>query len=304
MSVASLRPPDTGRRLQGLLLVGAGSVLWSTGGVFIRLLDLDLWTMQVWRSLFAAASLLLLIAATHGRRTPLAFRAIGAAGLVAAPVSAVSMMAYVAAVQATTVANVMIVYATVPLLAAGVAFLWIGERPGRRTLIAAVAAFAGIVVMAGAATRAGDVLGDALALLMTLTFAVLVVMARRHPALPMAVVNALAALLCAAGCVPLMQPGVPDAGTLAILAAFGIVTTSLAYLLFLLGARHIPSGEAGLLGLLDTVLAPFWVWLGFGETPAAATVLGGCVVLASVVWYLAGGRRSLNRAIDSQSPSC
>jgi drug/metabolite transporter (DMT)-like permease len=295
MSVASLHPPDS-RRLHGLLLVGAGSVLWSTGGVFIRLLDLDLWTMQVWRSLFAAASLLLLVAAGHGRRTKLAVRAIGRAGLVAVPLSAASMLAYVAAVQATTVANVMIVYATVPLLAAGVAFLWIGERPGRRTLIAAVAALAGIVVMAGAATRAGDLLGDALALAMTLSFAVLVVMARRHPALPMAVVNCLAALLCAAGCFPLMQPGVPDARTLAIVAAFGIVTTSLAYLLFLLGARHIPSGEAGLLGLLDTVLAPLWVWLGFGETPAAATLAGGGIVLATVVWYLAGGRRGTQAA--------
>jgi len=290
MSAIPLRAPDT-RRLYGILMVGGGSVLWSTGGLFVRMLDLDLWTMLGWRSLFAAASLFALLAAEHGRRTPQAIRAIGWAGLVAAPISAVSMLTYVVAIQATSVANVMIVYATVPLLAAGVAFLWIGERAGRRTLIAAVVALAGIVVMAGSAAHGGDLRGNAMAFVMTLTFAILVVTARRHPELPMAAVNAFAAVLCGIVSWPLMQPGVPDARTLVILAAFGIATTSLAYLLFLIGARHIPSGEAGLLGLLDTVLAPTWVWLAFGETPAAATLLGGGIVLGAVVWYLAGGRQ-------------
>jgi drug/metabolite transporter (DMT)-like permease len=289
MSAMSLHLPDTSRRLSGLLLVAGGSVLWSTAGLFVRMLDLDLWTIQVWRSVFAAASLLLLVAIEHGRRTPQAIRAIGWPGLFAAAVSAISMVAYVAALQATSVANVMIVYATVPLLAAGVAFLWIGERSGRRTLIAAGIALAGIVVMAGAATRAGDVRGNALALVMTFTFAVLVVMARRYPTLSMAVVNAVAAVLTGLIAWPLMPAGVPDAPTLVVLAVFAIVTTSLAYLLFLLGARHIPSGEAGLLGLLDTVLSPIWVWLAFAEMPAATTLLGGAIVLGAVIWYLAGG---------------
>jgi drug/metabolite transporter (DMT)-like permease len=72
---------------------------------------------------------------------------------------------------------------------------------------------------------------------------------------------------------------------------FGATASAFAYLLFLLGARHIPSGEAGLLGLLDTVLAPLWVWLAFAETPTNATLAGGGIVLASVVWYLAGSLR-------------
>jgi drug/metabolite transporter (DMT)-like permease len=291
MSVTDLPARAASNRLRGILLVAAGSALWSTGGLFVRMIDLDLWTLQVWRSLFAAISLFVLILLQHGRRTPANFRAMGWTGLVAIPVSALSMFAYIAAIQLTSVANVMIVYATVPLIAALIAFLWIGERAGRRTLIAAVAALAGIVLMVGTSAGGGDLAGDALALVMTVTFAVLVVAARRHPALPMAPVNALAALLCAAISVPLMHAGVPDARTLLWLALFGTTTTSVAYLLFLIGARYIPSGEAGLLGLLDTVLAPLWVWLAFAEVPATTTLLGGLVVLASVVWYLAGGLR-------------
>jgi drug/metabolite transporter (DMT)-like permease len=291
MSTSDLALAAPSRRLQGILLVAAGSVLWSTGGLFVRLLDMDFWTMQAWRSLYAAISLAVIVLLEHRSRTPQALRAIGWTGLAAIPISAISMFCYVAAVRLTTVANVMIVYATVPLCAAGIAFLWIGERPTRRTLIASAAALAGITLMVGASAGGGDVIGDALALVMTITFAVLIVAARRNPALPMAPVNAAAALLGAAASVPFMAGPMPGLHDMLILALFGTTTTSLAYLLFLLGARDIPAGEAGLLGLLDTVLAPFWVWLAFAETPAATTLAGGGIVLASVVWYLAGGRR-------------
>lgn len=293
MSASDLALAAPSRRLQGILLVAAGSVLWSTGGLFVRLLDMDFWTMQAWRSLYAAISLAVLIVAEHRRRTPQALHAMGWTGLAAIPISAISMFCYVASIRLTSVANVMIVYATVPLCAAGIAFLWIGERPTRRTLIAAVVALAGITVMVGASAGGGDLGGDALALLMTITFAMLIVAARRNPALPMAPVNAAAALLGAAASVPLMAGPVPGAHDMILLALFGTTTSSLAYLLFLLGARYIPSGEAGLLGLLDTVLAPFWVWLAFAEIPATATLAGGAVVLASVVWYLAGGLRGV-----------
>ena len=78
----------------------------------------------------------------------------------------------------------------------------------------------------------------------------------------------------------------PDQIQLVVLAGFGVTTTALAYLLFLTGGRHVPSGEAGLLGLLDVVLGPLWVWLAFSERPSNAALLGGGIVIAAVVWYL------------------
>src|SRR5262249_61368151 len=135
----------------------------------------------------------------------------------AVPVSAVSMFAFIAALKFTTVANVMIVYATVPLVAAAIALVWLGELVTRRTVIASLVALLGIVVMAGAAARLEDLAGDALSLLMTVTFAGLVVMARRHPTLSMVAVNAPASLLCALLLWPLMPAGLPGADQLLIL---------------------------------------------------------------------------------------
>jgi len=275
-------------RAYGLALVTIAAILWSTAGLFVRVLDLDVWTILVWRSLFAALSLGLLFVTKNRGRTLTAFGAMGWPGLTAIPLAVVSIGGYVVALKLTSVANVMIVYATVPFVAAGVAFLWVGERASPRVLVASAIALAGILIMAVASTRPGDIAGNLVALLMTFAFGTQLVMARRYPALEMVGINAIGAALCAMLAWPLAKTGLPDPRQMLIMAAFGITTTSLAYMLFLTGGRHIPSSEAGLIGLVDVVLSPFWVWLAFAEVPGLAAIIGGGVVLAAVLYFLAG----------------
>ena len=274
------------QRLTGIALTAAGSVLWSTGGLFARVIPFDIITTLMWRSIFAALSLAMIVLVRDGRRSLQTVRSLGWAGTMAIPVSAVAMLAYVAALKLTTVANVMIVYATLPFVAAGIAFVWMRERPTRRVLLASGIAFLGVAILAGFSSRAGDLAGDAMTLLMTVTFGVLLVMARRYQGMDMAPLNAFAAALCALVCFPFAAHGLPDAASLLAVAGFGIVCTGLAFLLFLTGSRYIPSSEAGLIGFVDVILAPIWMWLAFGERPSRAAVVGGVFVIASVVWYL------------------
>jgi drug/metabolite transporter (DMT)-like permease len=291
---------QSGKRLRGIALVAAASVVWSTGGLFVRFLDLDLWTMQAWRALFSALSLLVVVIIDKGGQAPKAFYDMGRLGLLAAPVAAVSMICFVAALKLTTVANVMVIYATVPFVAAAVAYLWVREKIERRTLIASLGALFGIAIMAGSATRPSDLAGNALSFLMTLSFAVLLVMARRYPSMAMAPINALGALLCALFCFPFVPGGMPSASEMLVLAIFGATTTGFAYLLFLNGGRLIPSSEAGLVGLLDVPLAPLWVWLVFGEEPTFSALIGGAIALAAVIWCLWGLREAkLEREVGS-----
>ena len=275
-----------GSRSYGITLVALAGVLWSTGGLFVRALDLDLATMVAWRSLFAALALAIVVFAFHRSRTFAALWRLGRPGLIAIPIALVSMTSFVVSVKLTTVANVMIVYATVPFIAAGIGFLWNGERPSRRMLMAATVAFVGVAIMAGASASLDDLLGNAVALLMTVTFGTQLVMARRYPTLEMAPVNGAGAALCALLFFPFASAVIPDPQQLVILVAFGIATTAGAYVLFLVGGRYIPSGEAGLVGMLDVVLAPLWVWLLFNEQPGTAALFGGAIVMGSVLWYL------------------
>src|SRR3984893_15212218 len=99
----------TGARAYGMALVTMAAVLWSTGGLFVRLLDLDVWTMLAWRSLFAALALALAVGIQNGTQTIQAVRAIGWPCPVAIPIAVISMGSYVIALKLTTVAKVMVV---------------------------------------------------------------------------------------------------------------------------------------------------------------------------------------------------
>jgi drug/metabolite transporter (DMT)-like permease len=278
-------------RLYGVLLITASTLMWSSAGFFVRSLDLEVWSIVAWRSLFACLSLLLLAYLLNGRALLRFRQSVGPGGLAAIPVMAVAMLSYVAALRLTTVANVMVVYATVPFLAAGLAFLLLRERPGLRALCAAGVAFIGVVIMAGSATAPTDLVGDGFALLMTLGFAASIVIARRWTDYDVTLVTGLASGLCALACfavvlVTLRALPVPSASQLGILFLFSLATQSLSYLFFLLGSRHVPSSEAGLIALLDVVLGPLWVWLVFAEKPGTPALVGGALVSLAVLGYL------------------
>lgn len=155
-------------RTYGLVLVTVATVMWSSAGLFVRMLDLDMWTTLGWRSVFGG--LTLVIISLFGQRTkvPTAVTPYGMYALLGL-FSALSMFGYIASLKLTTVANVLSIYATVPFIAAGLAYLLIGERIERRVLTASCVAFVGVLVVAGFALRLTDLAGNALALLMTVS---------------------------------------------------------------------------------------------------------------------------------------
>jgi len=279
------------RWLYGVLLITVSTLMWSSAGFFVRALDLDLWSLVAWRSLFACLCLLPLAFMLGGLAPFRLRRSLGFGGALAIPVMAAAMFSYVAALKLTSVANVMIIYATLPFVAAGLAFLLLGERPGRSALCAAGVALLGVLIMAGSSTAATDLAGNAFALLMTMGFAASVVIARRWTDYDAVLVTGLSSGLCGLACfavalVVLPALPIPTLGQIAILFLFSLATQSLSYLFFLLGSRHVPSSEAGLIALLDVILGPLWVWLAFAEDPGTPALVGGAFVLLAVVGYL------------------
>ena len=286
---------DQNRR-RGIILVAISAVLWSTAGLFVRMADLDTWTIVAWRSGFAFLTLGTI--AVVQRRSALIkdLAGLGWSETVTIVVTVVSTVAYVVALRLTSVANVMTVYAALPFIATGLAFVWLGERVTTRFLVAGTFALGGIVVMAGAVATSRDLLGILAALVMTAGFATQLVHTKRHPSHDMTVLIALSAVVCVPIAVPFMQGGVPAPTPLLACAAYGVLTTGVAYILALRGARLIPSGEAGLISMLDVVLGPFWVWLFDAERPTGTVLVSSLVVLSAVLWYLATARQADRRS--------
>jgi drug/metabolite transporter (DMT)-like permease len=115
----------------------------------------------------------------------------------------------------------------------------------------------------------------------------MIVLQRRQPKASMIVVNCLGAFgsgIFGLANSPLEAIGLHD---FVILFVFGLTTIGLAFVIFMEGAKFIPSAEAGLISLLDVVLGPVWVFLAFGENPGLPTMVGGAIVLAAAVWRMA-----------------
>ncbi len=278
------------RRL-GILLTALGAVFWSSAGLFARGIETDLWTMQFGRALSGGLFMLAYCIWEHGVRTPQAFRRIGRVGIMVSFMSAGGIFSYVTALHLAPVANVMVVMATTPFVCALVAYLWLGEKVTQRTVAASALAFVGVITMVASGTELGHLLGGLFCFIMVVFFAFMVVMARRDPTLSMTPVNTLGALICAAVVFPLAHPASLSLQDAVLLVGFGFVTLFFALLLFMIGARYIPSAEAGLIGLLDVVLGPIWVWLFFAEEPSRAALIGGAIVLVAVLWHMLGELR-------------
>jgi drug/metabolite transporter (DMT)-like permease len=275
----------------GYLMVLSATIAWSTSGFFVRLIHVDLWTMLGWRSLFG----LLAVAFTIWQRgvNNLQFlNLVSWPGLLMIVTTGVGMICFVASIVLTSIANVAVLYATLPFMTAALAWAWLGERPSRRTLFASAAALIGVAIMARESVGGGHLVGDLLAILMTALAAVFTVTARRHREVPLleAVVGG-SGLIMAAGML-LGSPLSVHAADLAWLAVFGAITVGLGMALFMVGARRIPSAQAALINALESPMAPFWVWLAFAEVPTTTTFLGGALILAALAWHFAGELRA------------
>ncbi len=272
--------PD-GRR--GRLYVALAALAWSSAGLVQRNLTVDPLTQVVGRAAFACLGILLFVALTERGGTRRVFRSMGRVELAFAVSIAISSATFILALNATTVANVLVLQAAAPLLAAALGWVFVGEPVAAPVWLATIVALAGVAVMVGGPGAGGAADGFVLAGIMTISFAASIVLARRRSDISMAPASCLAQLLLVACVLPLAHPAQVSPHDLVLLATLGFGQIGLGLIFLTLGARLIPAAEVGLLSLLEVVLGPLWVWLARSETPTPSTLVGGAVIIAAVV---------------------
>jgi drug/metabolite transporter (DMT)-like permease len=291
------------QRRNGIALVLAAAVAWSTAPFFTRLLALDSWTILFWRGLFAGGLIVAMLVLTQGRAGLRDLFSIGGSGWLVASLSTLAMVAFIPALQLTSVSNVAVLVATGPFVAAALAWIWLRESARLKTLLASLTALCGVVIIAGGARAGSDVLGIGLACVMTLAIGGMTVAARRYRDTPMVAAAALSNLLGSLVSIPFAHAitGV-TATDIFVLAMFGFFQVALGLTLFLLGSRWLPSAEAALISTLETPLMPFWIWLAFQETPSLRALLGGALVMGAVIADIIGNGRA-GPGSDADHPS-
>lgn len=281
--VAAALPLDTHReRRRGQILVALAATAWSSAGVLQRSLDVGSATQVAGRALFAVPVLAVYVVLSGRRRGRSPFASLSLAELVVALCTAVASSAFILALNHTTVANVLFLQAIAPFAAALIAWVALRERVSGRTAVAIAFALAGVGIMVGGPGGAGGI-GFALSIVMTLSFALGVVITRHRRDISMARAVLLSQVLVLLAYAPFSHPGTVGGHDLWLLALLGVGQMSLGLIFLTTGARLLPAAEVALITLLELVLGPLAVWLAYSEQPGTATLVGGAVVVGAVL---------------------
>lgn len=273
-----------------ILLVVAAALLWSTGGLFIKWTELSAFELSFGRSLMAAITV-----ALFTRREGFGINALT---IITSLLYAALLLLFVVATKLTTAANAIFLQYTAPIYVLLLEPVFYKEKFKASDLVTVAACIAGMSLFFVGKLRPQDVEGNLTALASGLCFAFYVLLLR-HPhtqrvnrASSVIYGNLLVVLITApAGLSALSHFTVQDGISVVYL---GVIQIGLAYTFFTLGmARGVRSLDAGIVGYIEPVLNPVWVFLFLGERPSRWAILGGAIIIMAVITHtILGARRS------------
>ncbi|MDE0209608.1 MAG: DMT family transporter [Boseongicola sp.] len=270
--------------LKGLIVTTLGVLLVVPDSLFVRLIDAEPMVIAFWRGSTAGAVVLVVLLAVQGVR---GFRAVlqtGWPGLVFTVLMGTTAPAFVLAVTQTSVANVVFIFASMPVFAALFSRIFLGEFIRARMVItmAAVIFGLGIIAYGSSETQIASWKGDIWAVYVSAAFAAALTAVRKVkatsmiPAIPVAYIGAAIFLGM------FVSPEEAFATQWPLILGHGAFIGAASCLLAL-GPRYISSAEVALVVLLESVLAPILVWLAIGESPGPWAVVGGTVVVGALL---------------------
>ena len=268
---------------RGILQLVASGFFLSTAGIALRLVEqADGWQILFYRSLALSITILLILVFQKGSRVFDEFRKLDWNDCLLAVFLGTGFVTYVFALLYNTVANALFIFSFAPFLAAFLGWMLLGERVATRTWLAIGVAMAGLAVMVGSELALSHYLGTLLALWIPIAYAASIIAVRRSKRDNMLVA------LCLAGLVALVLSAffVTDyaltSRDLIISLYLGVFQVGMGFTLVVLGSRHVPAAQVGLLALVEPILAPLWAWMGVGELPGLATIIGGSIIFFAI----------------------
>jgi DME family drug/metabolite transporter len=267
-----------------LLLVLGAAILWSTGGLFIKATHLSAYELSFGRSLLAAITI-----AIFTRREGFGINRISA---VTSVLYAALLILFVLATKLTTAANAIFLQYTAPVYVLILEPLFYKEKFRGRDFVTVAACVAGMSLFFVGKLRPQDVSGNLFALASGVCFALFFLLLRHSKARDVnrassAIYgNLIVVLICAPAFIGATQRGI-TAADFGCIAYLGVIQIGFAYLLFTLAmARGVRSLDAGIIGYVEPVLNPIWVFLFIGERPSGWAIVGGAIIIASVIVHM------------------
>jgi drug/metabolite transporter (DMT)-like permease len=271
-------------RRRAIVLLLLTALLWSTSGLFVKLLERHPLSIFSARGIVASVVFLIWLRRAPLRITP--FLVAGTAGYMGA------QFLFIFSTRLTTAANAIFLQYTAPIYVLIFGIWFLGERPRRIDWITMVVIFAGMMLFFGEDLNFEGFYGNLAAILGGVALAAMIVSTRAqkdsHPAQIFLIGSFFGGLIG----LPSVLQETWSLTDIAIIGYLGIFQTGLASALYSIAIRQVPALESNLILMLEPVLNPLWVFLAIGESPAPIALLGGTVVLGAIAARaIVGARR-------------
>ncbi len=261
-------------RYRAILFLLLSAILWSSGGLFIKLVS---WNPVAISGLRSFISALVLLAYVRHPHFTWSFPQIG--GTIA---YAVTVTLFVVATKLTTAANAILLQYTAPVYVAFLGSWILKERVLWFDWLYCMTVIGGMTLFFLDHLAPGSLLGNLCAILSGFSFAVFVLFMRKQKNESPVETVLLGNLLSGLVGLPFMFGSMPSAPSWLGLIFLGVVQLGLSYVLYSEAIKHVTALEAILIPGIEPILNPIWVFLMLGEKPGKWALVGGFVVLMSV----------------------
>ncbi len=275
------------RNLPGPLLVFIGAVCLSFGGLIIKSFEgANLWQILFWRQFFFGIIVVFYLLITYKKDFFKSFYTSGIAGLIGGLSLSVGFAAYVFAMYTTTVANTNFIITTETIFLAAFGYFFLKEKIDLITFCSIILGMVGVLIILGnslSIQSSEQFLGNLVAFIMPISFAVLVIIVRKYPKVDMVPAQFTAGVVAAiigfifAGKILIS----PYDLFLAFLAGFFQI--GFGFILITLGSQTTPAAVVGILMLTESVFGPLWAWLFINEVPSSMVIVGGGIIIFSIL---------------------
>ena len=268
---------------KGLALTSTGIFIMSLESLLIKYTNVSSFVFSFYLGIFIFISMMITLLFKEKTYVKNAFKSSFLILITCAIMMGASNIFFITAVKTTTVANVVIIFSTSALFSALIAYILYREKITKNILYASFFMFVGLYIIFNDSLELGSLVGNMYALFCTMLFSISFVLLSKYKEMDRIVLTAFSGISLSILAFFLSEDLKIDLNNLLIVMFMGLVISSFSRVLIGNGAKYISASEVSLLMLIETIMAPIWVWIFLNEIPTIYTFIGGSVIILTLI---------------------
>lgn len=268
---------------KGLSITSFGVLIMSLESLFIKSTDISPIVFSFYLGIFVFFSMIGTFLIQEGKNVKVFKFNYFWILILCAILMGISNILFIVAIKTTTVANVVIIFGTSALFSALFSYLFYRQKVGKNIFYSSFFMFVGLFIIFNDQLGLGALQGNLFALICTIAFAISFVLLSKYKEINRVVLIAISGLVLSIISYFLAERIYIDFHNLLLVSIMGLLITPVSRVLISNGTKYINASEVSLLMIIETIMAPIWVWIFLNEIPTSYTLFGGTVIIITLV---------------------